>query len=101
MEINQIMSAIFLIAVLVLILPGFLSTNNKFKQFFKEFIYLDYNYFGYYCNYLHNNNEKNQFIITGCMGRMGQQIIKSTHKNKEFKLVSLTESRVIKKNFRN
>tara|TARA_B100001093_G_C26607716_1_gene918762 strand:+ start:58 stop:225 length:168 start_codon:yes stop_codon:yes gene_type:complete len=36
MEINQIMSAIFLIAVLVLILPGFLSTNNKTKQFIKN-----------------------------------------------------------------
>ena len=30
---DQIMSAIFLIAVLILILPGFLSTNNKVKQF--------------------------------------------------------------------
>jgi hypothetical protein len=36
METNQIMSAIFLIAVLVLILPGFLSTNNKIKQFMKN-----------------------------------------------------------------
>ena len=33
MKLNQIMSAIFLIAVLALILPGFLSTNNKLKQF--------------------------------------------------------------------
>ena len=33
MEIDQIISAIFLIAVLTLILPGFLSTNNKLKQF--------------------------------------------------------------------
>ena len=33
METDQIMSAIFLIAVLVLILPSFLSTNNKLKQF--------------------------------------------------------------------
>ncbi len=33
MENNQIMSAIFLIAVLALILPSFLSTNNKIKQF--------------------------------------------------------------------
>ncbi len=33
METNQLMSAIFLIAVLALVLPGFLSTNNKFKQF--------------------------------------------------------------------
>ena len=30
------MSAIFLIAILVLILPGFLSTNNKVKQFLKN-----------------------------------------------------------------
>ena len=30
------MSSIFLIAVLVLILPGFLSTNNKVKQFLKN-----------------------------------------------------------------
>ena len=36
MDTNQIMSAIFLIAVLILILPGFLSTNNKIKQFFKN-----------------------------------------------------------------
>jgi hypothetical protein len=36
MEINQIMSAIFLIAVLVLVLPGFLSTNSKIKQFLKN-----------------------------------------------------------------
>ena len=33
METEQIMSAIFLIAVMALILPGFLSTNNKLKQF--------------------------------------------------------------------
>jgi len=36
MDTNQIMSAIFLIAVLVLILPEFLSTNNKVKQFLKN-----------------------------------------------------------------
>jgi len=33
MEADQIISAIFLIAVLALILPGFLSTNKKLKQF--------------------------------------------------------------------
>ena len=33
MDTDQIMSAIFLIAVLALILPGFLSTNYKLKQF--------------------------------------------------------------------
>jgi len=36
MEINQIMSAIFLIAVSILILPSFLSTNNKVKKFIKN-----------------------------------------------------------------
>ena len=33
METDQIMSAIFLVAVLILILPSFLSTNSKMKQF--------------------------------------------------------------------
>ena len=33
METDQIMSAIFLIAVMALILPSFLSTNNKLKLF--------------------------------------------------------------------
>ena len=36
METEQIMSAIFLIAVLILILPAFLTTNNKIKQFLKN-----------------------------------------------------------------
>ena len=36
MQTDQIMTAIFLIAVLILILPGFLSTNNKLKQFMKN-----------------------------------------------------------------
>ena len=35
--------------------------------------------------------------ISGCMGRMGQQLIKSTKKDRNFKLVSLTESRMINK----
>jgi 4-hydroxy-tetrahydrodipicolinate reductase len=35
--------------------------------------------------------------ISGCMGRMGQQLIKSSKKNKIFKLVSLTENRLINK----
>ena len=35
--------------------------------------------------------------ITGCMGRMGQQLIKSSKKNRNFKLISLTESRLINK----
>ena len=36
MKLDEIMSVIFLIAVLVLILPSFLSTNNRIKQFFKN-----------------------------------------------------------------
>ena len=40
---------------------------------------------------------KINLAITGCMGRMGQQIIKSSKKDKNFKLVSLTENRVINK----
>ena len=35
--------------------------------------------------------------ITGCLGRMGQQIIKSAKKDKNFKLVALTEGKKIKK----
>ena len=37
MQTDQIMSAIFLIAVLSLILPSFLSTNNKLKEFLRNF----------------------------------------------------------------
>ena len=36
METEQIMAAIFLIAVLILILPAFLSTNNKIKKILKN-----------------------------------------------------------------
>ena len=36
METEQIMSAIFLIAVLILILHGFLSTNYKLKEFLRN-----------------------------------------------------------------
>ena len=39
--------------------------------------------------------KKINLAITGCMGRMGQQLIKSSKKNKNFKLVSLTENRKI------
>ena len=37
--------------------------------------------------------------ISGCMGRMGQQLIKSSKKNKIFKLVALTENRLVNKKF--
>ena len=36
MQSDQIMSSIFLIAVLILILPSFLSTNNKLKEFIRN-----------------------------------------------------------------
>ena len=36
MQTDQIMSAIFLIAVLTLILPSFLSTNNKLKNILRN-----------------------------------------------------------------
>ena len=42
--------------------------------------------------------KKINLAITGCMGRMGQQLIKSSKANKNFKIVSLTENRVINKN---
>ena len=37
--------------------------------------------------------------ITGCLGRMGQQLIRSSKSNKNFKLVTLTENSFIKKRF--
>ena len=41
--------------------------------------------------------KKINLSISGCMGRMGQQLIKSSSKNRNFKLVSLTERKIIKK----
>tara|TARA_B100000242_G_scaffold107067_1_gene74262 strand:- start:231 stop:1007 length:777 start_codon:yes stop_codon:yes gene_type:complete len=41
--------------------------------------------------------KKINLAITGCLGRMGQQLIKSTKKNSRFKLVSITESKVVKR----
>ena len=43
--------------------------------------------------------KKINLAITGCMGRMGQQLIKSVNKDKSIKLVSLTENRTINKKF--
>jgi 4-hydroxy-tetrahydrodipicolinate reductase len=37
--------------------------------------------------------------ISGCMGRMGQQLIQSSKKNKNFRLVALTENRPVNKKF--
>ena len=41
--------------------------------------------------------KKIDLAVTGCMGRMGQQIIASVKKNKNFNLVTLTESKKIDK----
>jgi 4-hydroxy-tetrahydrodipicolinate reductase len=41
--------------------------------------------------------KKINLAVTGCMGRMGQQIIKSIKSDKNFKLVSLTENKKINK----
>ena len=41
--------------------------------------------------------KKIKLSITGCLGRMGQQIIKSSSNTKEFKIVSITENRLINK----
>ena len=56
---------------------------------------------GYYCFITYDTfvsyllMKKITLGITGCLGRMGQQIIKSAKKDKNFKLVALTESKKI------
>jgi 4-hydroxy-tetrahydrodipicolinate reductase len=41
--------------------------------------------------------KKINLAISGCLGRMGQQLIKSSKNNKNFKLAALTENRAISK----
>ena len=41
--------------------------------------------------------KKINLAISGCLGRMGQQLIKSSRSNKNFKLVTLTESKIFNK----
>ncbi len=41
--------------------------------------------------------KKINIAITGCLGRMGQQLIKSVKKNNDFKLVALTENKKMDK----
>ncbi len=41
--------------------------------------------------------KKINLTITGCLGRMGQQLVKSSKTAKNFKLVSVTENREISK----
>jgi len=42
-----------------------------------------------------------KLTITGCLGRMGRQLIKSSQKSKDFKLISLTENHKITKKILN
>ena len=42
---------------------------------------------------------KINLAISGCMGRMGQQLIKTSRSDKNFNLVTLTENRLINKKF--
>ena len=41
--------------------------------------------------------KKINLAITGCLGRMGQQLIMSAKSDKKFKLITLTENQLIKK----
>ena len=41
--------------------------------------------------------KKINLVVSGCLGRMGQQIIKSSKSTKNFKLVSITENKIINK----
>ena len=41
--------------------------------------------------------KKINLAISGCLGRMGQQLIKSSKNNKNFKLTALTENKAISK----
>ena len=43
--------------------------------------------------------KKINLAISGCMGRMGQQLIKSSKSDKSFKLVTLTENKSVNKKF--
>ena len=41
--------------------------------------------------------KKINLAITGCLGRMGQQLIKSSKNNKDIKIFALTESKIVSK----
>ena len=41
--------------------------------------------------------KKINLSITGCLGRMGKQLIKSSKKSRDFKIVSITENKKINK----
>ena len=39
--------------------------------------------------------KKINLAVTGCLGRMGQQLIRSSRSTKNFKLVAVTENRLV------
>ena len=41
--------------------------------------------------------KKINLAVTGCMGRMGQQLIKTAKQDSDFKLVALTENKIVNK----
>jgi len=41
--------------------------------------------------------KKINLSITGCLGRMGKQLIKSSKRSRDFKIVSITENKKINK----
>ena len=43
--------------------------------------------------------KKINLTITGCLGKMGQQLIKSSKSAKNFKLVAITENKTINKKY--
>ena len=43
--------------------------------------------------------KKINLSITGCLGRMGKQLIKSSKKSRDFKIVSITENKKINKEY--
>ena len=94
---DQIIPAIFMIAVLILVLPSFLRTNSKLKLFLTNLsiwaiivsVVMIVLYFIFWM-------KKINLAITGCMGRMGQQFIRSAKSDKNFKLVSPKKSLQVK-----
>ena len=59
---------------------------------------MDYNCTCNYCSYLFDwIMKKINLAISGCMGRMGKQLIKSASKNRAFKIIALTENKKISK----
>ena len=59
---------------------------------------MDYNCPSDYCSYLYGCiMKKIKIAISGCMGRMGQELIKSAKSKKDFKIVSLTENKKVNK----